>query len=164
MTDVDARLETVVLTYPEMESAASEGIHRVLRASLKRRQPRWESTVYPHILGALGECAYAKWAGIFWALQSEPDGGDVARVQVRTVDRPSNGLILHRTDDDDAVHVLMEWMCPSFSFVVVGWLEGVDGKQEQWWEDRAHNGHPAFFVPRAALHSPDELHTIRWSA
>lgn len=110
--------------------------------------------------GALAEIAAAKVLDAFWLgaassagwREPKPDGGDVARVQVRCriadPDDLEKRLIVQRRDRDDEAFLLVVGRAPAYR--VAGWLPGADAKQPEWLADPGGYG-PAWFVPQHAL-------------
>lgn len=149
---------TINLTWEEALLAATVGVRRRVKAqSVKRREVHGDAHYRPpwdlDIEGALAEMAFAKFMGAYWAGQTDPDkgSGDVMEGgiahHVRSTDREEGALILHPTDSDEGIFVLMvgggiKWRC-------AGWMRGEDGKQQRWW--RANVPHAAYFVSQGDL-------------
>lgn len=111
-----------------------------------------------HVLGAVGEFVVARALGRFWAgpgaLRAADVGMGAGGLQVRTSHRPDARLIVHPGDPNDDVFVLVTGT--ALAYTISGWLLGRDAKQRAYWTDPA-GGRPAYFVPRAALRSIDQL-------
>lgn len=143
----------VELTQEEMRVAALIGVERRLRAIARNRQHRYawtgEAVWAIDIQAAGAELAIAKAIGRYWTDTAEPDAhGDVGDgVQVRWTKRENGCLLLHPTDPDAHVYVLVTGEMPVFE--VPGWIRGAHGKDERFW--REMTGRPAFFVPQEAL-------------
>lgn len=149
-------MKHVDLTHEELLVAGIVGVMRQADA-LKRQRPSahgydekdpWTK----HVEGAAAEMAVAKVTNRYWsplkagALYGGPV--DVGRmIQVRQTKRGDGCLLLHRSDADDHVFVLVIGSPPSFD--VVGWIKAKDGKRPEFW--RTFTGRPAFFVPQEAL-------------
>lgn len=113
-----------------------------------------------HIIGAGGEMACAKGLGVYWEPRvntfkdADLSGPLGVGIQVRTRTRHDYELIV-RDDDadgDDFVLVTVE----AGEFRIVGHIYGWAAKNSDY--RRAYGGRePAFFVPHAALASPDTL-------
>ena len=144
MSQVEIRLSLF-----EILEAASKGVMRQVQNLEKRRRQSnnhdpsrdWQD----HINGALGECAVAKWLGIYWSgnlgcLQA----ADVGPLEVRTRSRPGYDLILHESDPDDRILILLTGL--NGEYVIRGCILARDGKRREFWKDPA-GGRPAFFVP-----------------
>lgn len=100
--------------------------------------------------GACGEMALAKLLGVFWSgAVGNLDAADVGHLQVRTTALPKGSLILHPTDADDEIFILMIGTAPAFQ--AVGWCFGREGKQQRFWHDPTGKGRWAFFVPQRLL-------------
>ena len=110
-----------------------------------------------HIEGAAGEMAAAKALNIYWSatVNTFKKGGDLGdRIQVRTRSKHDYELLVHPSDRDDDVFVLVTGKSPHF--LVHGWISGRDAKQTAYL--KTHGGRdPAYFVPHRALHKLDEL-------
>jgi len=130
-----------------------------------------------HIVGALGEHAFAKWLGetppkldalggvcpVCWlytgTINTFSRGGDVGRYQVRTRVAERRPLIVREKDRDDDVFVLvvcrvttaeLSSVVSSVSYEIAGWIYGADAKQYRWRRDPGGRG-VAYFVPRDEL-------------
>lgn len=108
-----------------------------------------------HIEGATGEMVVCKALGIYWNCTIDAfDECDLPGMQVRTRSRHDYELIVRPDDKEDAKWVLVTGKCPSYR--VVGWINGVDAKNEAWLH--GHGGRPpAYFVPHWALRPISEL-------
>jgi hypothetical protein len=102
-----------------------------------------------HIIGALGECAYAKGTNVYY----EPTQGtyhsvpDVDGVEVRTRTQPHYQLIIRSRDVGDRFYVLVR-MCGHVSrWEIVGGILARDAwTHDEWVHD--YGGHKAsWFVP-----------------
>jgi hypothetical protein len=150
--------------WEELVTVAIAGVLRQVSALMRDRPPAHDcdernAWTY-HVNGAAAEAAVAKFTDRYWrplardALRRLP--GDVAvGVQVRSTDRPDGGLIVHRSDPDDALFYLVVTDLPNYR--IVGCLTGRDAKQERFWErGRQVLPHPAFLVPQNELHDVTE--------
>lgn len=104
-----------------------------------------------HIEGALGELAFAKHLGAYYAGVGVFRGADVGDHEVRTRSSHSYDLILHPDDRDDACFWLLTGSLGNYR--LHGWIKGIDGKADRFWSDPA-GGRPAYFVPKTELNSP----------
>lgn len=148
----------VNLEWFEISRAALVGVSRNVEALRKHCQNR--NTVADdwgiHILGALGECAFAKATNRYWSgsVNTFKSGGDVGSIQVRTRARHDHDLIVRNQDKDEDIFVLVTGGPGSFD--VRGWVRGKDAKHAEFVAN--HGGHgEAYFVPRRALRPPEEL-------
>lgn len=81
-----------------------------------------------------------------------PDAGtDLENIQVRTRSKSHYELIIHPDDLDGAKFFLVVPTIDPFTFNIVGWFYGRDGKDNKYWQDPA-GGRPAYFIPQWALH------------
>jgi hypothetical protein len=126
-----------------------------------------------HLLGALGEHAFAKWLGVQRPLDGQygvcplcrcyagtvntfKAGGDVGRYQVRTRSFTNAPLIVRDGDRDDDVFVLVVAhtvgypLPPSGIFWIIGWIYAADAKQWVFRRDPDRRG-AAYFVPQNSL-------------
>lgn len=112
-------------------------------------------------LGALAELVVATLLGVEdrWVECTEDYKrlpGDVfPGVQVRSSDKPYGRLLLHERDRDDHAFVQcrhhLEGEKP-ISVEVIGWCDGVTGKQETFWWLGKNGKRPCFRVPDDMLH------------
>lgn len=148
----------VDLEWFEISRAALVGVSRNVEALRKHCQNRNTSPDDwgVHILGALGECAFAKATNRYWngSVNTFKRGGDVGRIQVRTRARHDHDLIVRDQDKDEDVFVLVTGGPDSFE--VRGWLTGREAKYDLHRAN--HGGHgEAYFVPAKSLRSPEQL-------
>lgn len=146
------------LSWNEAHVAAIAGVNRHMTSLYNARNDQhgardsWDL----HVQGALGEMVVAKWLGVYWDAAvntfKRPDLG--ARVQVRCRSRHDYELIVRRDDADQQLFVLVTGQPPTF--FVRGFMLGVDAKRDEWLKDHGRR-EKAFFVPHAALRSPDDL-------
>ena len=102
-----------------------------------------------HIVGACGEMAVAKLLNKYWnGALGNLKADDVSMVQVRTRTKHTYDLIVHPSDPDDKMFVLVTGLPPKFR--VHGWIVGGFAKTDKYWKDPA-GGRPAFFVPKSDL-------------
>lgn len=160
---------------PTIELSHSEIIHAVFGGAMRqieniidparRRQDKhgaehvdgWGA----HIDGALGELAFAKSRGAYWAgvgLFRGPDlefVGGQTRIQIRTSPSHAGSLIVRTTDDDGDAFVLVTGRIPTFR--IRGWLYGYEAKKPIHWTDKNTGRPPAWFVPADQLRSIESL-------
>lgn len=151
---------TYRLSLSEMHLASVIGLQRALDAIRNDRQGRYgadnDAGFDLHIIGCAGELALAKHLNVFWnGAFGDLSAADVWKhYQVRATTRFETGrLLLHREDKDDQPFVLVRARLPLV--VLVGWIFGRDGKQQQYWNEQT--GRPCFFIPAHALHDMHEL-------
>lgn len=158
MMPTDADNPNIVdLGYAEVARAATVGVQRRLHALRRVQQPNHAiEAVAPvwdiDIEGAAAECAVAKWLGVYWdpvVDRSDKAEGDVAGLHVRWTRHPAGRLILHKSDPEGGVFVLVTSPAP-MRYHLRGWILAADGWRGEWWEDPG-TGRPAFFVPVDAL-------------
>lgn len=152
-------METIRLTSSELMGAALVGVMRQvtnLRDAREdaygcRRDDGWRA----HIEGACGECAVAKFLGMYWnGSLGKLRAADVGTLQVRTRSRHDYDLIVHPGDEDDSPFVLVTGTAPVY--VLRGWIRGRDAKLPEFWSDPA-GGRPAFFMPQSRLRAMRDL-------
>jgi hypothetical protein len=142
----------VTLEWYELGRAALVGVSRnveALRMGCQNRMPindEWSI----HILGASGECAFAKAAGRYWSggVNTFKASADVGQIEVRTRSKHTYDLIVRKDDSDDSVFVLVTG--GPADFLVHGWILGRDAKQRQFVANHGNHG-AAYFVPSSAL-------------
>jgi hypothetical protein len=168
----------VQLTPSEMVIAATVGSQRRISAILNGRRPNYGSPTANNwgidIEAAGAELAVAKVFGLWWnALVKNPvlKYPDVGNLQVRHTLRTEGRLIVHATEPDDDVFVLVRGCMPRY--LVVGWIKGSDAKHADFWFEG--DGRAAFFVwdsrlgslttaPFKALTALDDYQKIQQSA
>lgn len=143
----------VRLEWFEVSRAALVGVSRnveALRKGLENSRPTNDSEWHVHILGALGECAFAKATGRYWSgsVNTFKNGGDVGAIQVRTRSKHDYDLLVRDGDADGDIFVLVTGG-PN-DFVVHGWLRGKDAKADRYRKNYGGYGE-AYFVPKADL-------------
>jgi len=146
------RVTVVQLSWSELRYGAQAGVDRHVRAlssvrteTFGAQRDDWNA----HIIGALGELAFAKARGSYWCPDlGRPDRGaaDVDGFHVRTRAHATDDLALHRSDDDAGVFVLVV-LDGLPTFRIVGTCTGAEGKRDEWWCPTR----PVFFVPQAQL-------------
>jgi hypothetical protein len=150
----------VNLEWFEVSRAALVGVSRnveALRKNLQNARPTNENDWHIHILGALGECAFAKATGRYWSgsVNTFKTGGDVgSKIQVRTRSKAHYDLLVRGADKDDDIFVLVTGGPERFD--VRGWMRARDAKQEKYKANYGSYGE-AYFVPQSDLYSIDPL-------
>lgn len=152
----------VELSRAEYFFAAHAGLMRHAQARFNGREAAHGFRGDPisvDIMGALGEYACAKACGRFWSGPGEFRGADVgsgaSALQVRTCAEAWHSLILHDSDDDSDIFVLMIGSAERpFVWEMAGWLTARDGKREEFRKNpRGEKNTEAYFVPQSALNS-----------
>lgn len=106
------------------------------------------------IEGALAEWAASKALGIHWPGKGQMRGADAGSLQVRSTRNPNGSLILHKSDQDRDIFVLMigqgrEWK-------PAGWIRVADGKHDKYWRVQGMRS-PAYLVPQSELNDMVDL-------
>lgn len=148
----------VDLEWYEISRAALVGVSRnveAMRKGCKNRMPindEWGI----HILGALGEAAFAKGTRRYWSGSVNTfKGSDIGRnIQVRTRSKHNYDLIVRRDDRDDDIFVLVTGG-PQM-FMIHGWMLCSDAKQERYIQNYGFHGE-AYFIPQSELRRIDDL-------
>jgi hypothetical protein len=112
-----------------------------------------------HLLGAAGEVAVASYLGLKEHLFKEKEarrGSDdlPGSIDVKTRSKAAYDLIVQRNESPNKKFVLVT--VENQQTLIHGWCYGHEALQEQYWADPAR-GRPAYFVPKEALRSIDEL-------
>ena len=112
-----------------------------------------------HLLGAAGEVAVASYLGLkehlFRETEAKRGSDDLpGGIDVKTRSKAAYDLIVQRNESPDKKFVLVT--VENQQTLIHGWCYGHEALQEQYWADPAR-GRPAYFVPKEALRSIDEL-------
>jgi len=148
----------VNLEWFEVSRAALVGVSRnveALRKGLQNSRPTNENEWHIHILGALGECAFAKATGRYWSgsVNTFKSGGDIGKnIQVRTRSKHCYDLIVREGDKDGDVFVLVTG--GPHEYEIRGWMSAEEAKQDRYRANYGQYGE-AFFVPAKDLHPID---------
>lgn len=148
----------VTLEWFEVSRAALVGVSRNVEAMRKgcvSRLPisdEWSA----HILGALGEAAFAKATNRYWSGSVNTfKAADVGEnIQIRTRSKHSYDLIVRDGDKDDDVYVLVTG--GPTEFTLHGWMRCGDAKSQKFKANYGNYGE-AYFVPKSALRPIDPL-------
>jgi len=149
----------IALEWYEVSRAALVGVTRNVEAL--RRGYQHTRVIHDewniHILGALGECAFAKATGRYWSgsVNTFKSGGDVGEnIQIRTRSKHTYDLIVRDGDKDGDIFVLVTGGPTEFQ--VQGWIGAADAKKEKFKQNYGGYGN-AFFVPARELKSVTDL-------
>ena len=110
-----------------------------------------------NLVGVLGELAVARSLNIYFS------GGfcgsaDVGEFEVRATERENGRLILHPSDKDHSVFVLVTGVnLDKFTANVRGWILAADGKKPEFWDDPTFRNKPAFFIEPKLLQPMKDL-------
>jgi hypothetical protein len=150
----------VNLEWFEVSRAALVGVSRNVEAlrkncsaTLQKPTDEWSA----HILGALGECAFAKCTNRYWngSVNTFKAGGDLGdNIQIRTRSKHSYDLIVRDADRDSDVFVLVTG--GPHEFRIHGWMPASEAKQARFKANYGGYG-DAYFVPASALRPIDPL-------
>jgi len=86
---------------------------------------------YRHVIGALGECAFAKAMGLYWdgsVGRFAGQGADVGAFQIRTRSE-ALPLIIRPADADTDVFVLVHRGRDMKEWTLAGWMRGAEAKR-----------------------------------
>lgn len=156
-------MHEVTLNEVEFYQAINIGVIRQMKNVLRGRKDRFGAEKMDpwgiHIQGACGEAAVAKHLNIFYNgnignLSACDVNNNTLNLQVRTGLRYNGDLILHKSDKDNNIFILVCGKAPIFR--IMGWIKGMDGKKEKYWRDPAGN-RPAYFVPQTVLKPMETL-------
>lgn len=122
-------------------------------------EKNWLDAHKVHVLGALGEIAFAKWYGVYPGCRTMQFSGMAADVgeKYEIRHRYSNGhdLILREDTYPDRIYVLTRGVPPVIE--IAGWCHGYEFSGNVEFSAN-HGGHgDAIFVPAEKLHDPKEL-------
>lgn len=153
-------MKGVNLEWFEVSRAALVGVSRnveALRKSLTNKMPTNQRDWDIHILGALGECAFAKATNRYWngSVNTFKSGGDIGEcIQIRTRSKHSYDLIVRDEDKDGDVFVLVTG--GPLEFRVQGWIRAADAKRREYRANYGNYGE-AYFVPKDELRPIERL-------
>jgi hypothetical protein len=146
----------IQLSASEMMLAAQAGVMRTVENLVKGASGAHGSAVDDwtmSIEGALAEWAASKALGIHWPGKGKMRGADAGNLQIRSTKNPKGGLMLHQTDKDPDIFILM--IGQSSNWQPAGWIRAFDGKKKYWWRTDLRS--PAFLVPQSELNDMVEL-------
>lgn len=145
----------VTLDWEEVQVAAMVAVRHHIRALDRgykdphnwQRTPDWNQ----HIEGRAAELAVSIWSGYSWSglpLSSFHKADVGPDIQVRLRLEVGRDLGIRATDDESHRFVLVYGAIPRFT--LAGWIDGRDGKTEQYRHDEK-----LFYVPVGRLHPMD---------
>lgn len=144
--------EKVELSPEEFLMGANAAVYRRIRSTFQGKKDRFghdgRDVWSMEIEGALAEMAVAKWQGVYWSGQEGQNARDVLGYEVRQTSYDNGHLLLHPDDPDDARYILITGQLGSY--VIRGWIDGRDGKQQKFWNSN-YTREPAFAVPQSDL-------------
>jgi hypothetical protein len=159
----------VAMTEDEITHATSIGCRRQVQGMIRQTESggkwgngKWGADnnndgFHYNCIGALGEAVLAKFLDVPWdgAIGNfkAKDVGD--EYQVRSTLLPYGSLILHDSDKDDDISVLV-LLHEIPGFVLAGWIHGHEGKDKKHWKDHG-NSRPAYFIKQIHLNPMDTL-------
>jgi len=125
------------------------------------KERKWDA----HINGAIAESLLAWHFGEYWEPVRERNGAhvidrsrpDVGRREVRSTAARPGHLLMHRRDRDDVPFWLVRGSLDGLRpgqrprYEIVGSIEGAKGKDEDYWDDKAGNGRPCFWIPAGVI-------------
>jgi len=160
MTELTGCNIEVELEDAEIRNATRVGLVRFDEANSRGYENKHglgkSQQVIVHMVGARGEAAFCKAAGLVWPAHINtfmaPDVGEDIQIQTRTKDYYD--LIVRPNDNELHRFVLVLGLYRRFT--IVGWIRGVDAKVKKF-EKAYGNRPPAWFVPQKSLrHFPME--------
>ena len=112
-----------------------------------------------HLLGAAGEVAVASYLGLkehlFKETEAKRGSNDLpGNIDVKTRSKSRYDLIVQKHENPSKKFVLVT--IENQQTLLHGWCYGHEAIKEEYWADPAR-GRPAYFVPKEALRSIDEL-------
>jgi hypothetical protein len=154
-----------VFTEEERILAKQEGIRRqdvnAAKGLRGRNGGAWQGSkaLDIHLLGATGEVAVASYLGLkehlFKETEARRDSDDLpGNIDVKTRSNASYDLIVQKREDPKKKFVLVT--IENQQTLIHGWCYGEEAMKEEFWADPAR-GRPAYFFPKEALRSIDEL-------
>ena len=157
-------METVSLTPDDFSLALHIASQREMDSLRRERTDRlwikdnWVDELTPHLLGGIGEVAFAKWSdtfvrasvGQFSGMASDCSGN----VEIRMRAKSYYDLILRENDPKDRRYVLVRGLPPN-EVEIAGWCWGHEGMRDEFIANHGGYG-KAWFVPAEKLRSMEE--------
>ena len=147
----------VDLTLTEFHAAVSVGMQRLIESSALKLNAHnvgvsrtWMERLGDEVRGALGEIAWAKarnqfFCGSCGTFHHEPD---VQGVEIRSMRRPNDSLIVRSNDVPERPFVLSHATGEKVKFF--GWIYAKDGMRDEF-KKAPRGGNEAWFIPQRAL-------------
>lgn len=132
-----------------------EAIREGLKSTNNKDEERDDDNWQIHIEGALAEQAVAKYLNVYWDGKGTRGGADLCGyIDVKHSPNPTHRLIVKQNGHKDWLY----WFVTGGygMYQIHGWCWGVDAKRDDYWEDPTGGGRWAYFVPRHALHGPED--------
>lgn len=152
----DLAAPSVTLTRDELIFGAQGAVIRNIDALLKGRTPIFGNPQRElwvnNIVGALAECAVAKFFGRYWTpCYDAPTGvADVGkRMQVRSSTNEQSPLRVYERDQPDHAFVLVIVRAPVFT--LAGWMWGHEAKADEWERAQGDATDRTWCVPQSSL-------------
>jgi hypothetical protein len=151
----------IAFTADEMRPLAIAGVERRLQAMQRNRKGAhgfnrdelWQIDIE----GLLSEAAAAKALGLDYVPtvgELDSKWGDVGKgLQVRSTKYPTGSLLIHSSDADDHVFILVTGQ--NGRYMVRGWIKAENGKSERLWKVYKNRG--AYWVPQDMLRPMGDL-------
>jgi hypothetical protein len=113
--------------------------------------------IHEEFIGACGELAVAKSAGVFFlpsvnTFHRVPDF--LSDYEIRSTDLPDGSLIVRDNDDNHRRYILATVVDDVVT--LVGWIKGEDAKKQEFVRDPGGR-RPSWFVPQSSLRPIEEV-------
>lgn len=156
------KIVEITLAPSEIAMASNAGIQRQVKGIIRAgRTGRYGADNIAHgfqynVEGTIGECAVAKYFGIFWSGElGNFAAKDVGPYQVRATSHKNGCLRVHKEDSDTDVFILaLLHAVPRVT--IYGWQFGRDAKVETFWCAKS-GARFAYFNPQYSLRDLAEL-------
>lgn len=147
------------MTREQARWAYRMGVQRIAdtKADGRRYSHQWTPTdaEAKHVSGMAAVAEYfvalttrRPWMAELTTGPDDPNVNDVAGgISVRWTPRENGSLIVHQTEPDHLVCVLV--VGPTYPVRIVGWIPISECKQQLFWKTNVRN--PAFFVPQSEV-------------
>lgn len=146
----------VRLSKSEITHAASVGVERQAQNIRDKRRSAHghggDNDWQVHIEGALSECAFAAYQGVYW-WKGQLRDDDVGRFQVRSTQHEYGHLLLHDTDQASKIFWLVTGK--NGDYIIQGYILAGDGQDEdKYWRCPPGTTRACYMVPIADLKRP----------
>lgn len=147
----------VDLTLTEFHAAVSVAMQRLIESSALKLNHNnngvmrtWMERLGDEVRGAASEIAWAKARNQFFcgSCGTFHKEADVQGVEIRSMRRPGDSLIIRSNDHPDRPYVLSHATGETVRFL--GWTYGKDGMQDRW-RKAPRGGREAWFIPQNEL-------------